>query len=241
MNRCRTEDYTAVLQAMVQLMHDTPRVHDFVMDFEAALWAAVRNCFPGSSIHGCVFHWTQSVWRKTQGLGLQQAYQEDERTHRLIRLLLALPFLPQEHIQPAFNILEPKANQAPALRELFQYVRDFWVLSTTFPPVSWSVFRRTIRTNNDAEGWHRRLNYRAQKGSLPFYLLVQLLRKEAALVTTEVTLVRAEQVRRHHRQAFRDINGKLEACWEKFAKDPRHPFRLLKSCAGIYAPALETE
>lgn len=35
---------------------------------------AMRKGFPTASIKGCVFHFTQAVWRKTQELGLKTTY-----------------------------------------------------------------------------------------------------------------------------------------------------------------------
>jgi hypothetical protein len=46
----------------------------------------------------------------------------------------------------------------------------------------WSVFMLSVRTNNDCEGWHRRLNVQARRGTLPFYTLIALLHEEARLV-----------------------------------------------------------
>ncbi|KAH3869882.1 hypothetical protein DPMN_033055 [Dreissena polymorpha] len=61
-----------------------------------------------------------------------------------------------------------------------------------WPIDSCCVFGRSIRTNNDCEGWHHRLNRRAKKGNLPFCLLLQLLCKEAKLLNTQVRLVRGK-------------------------------------------------
>ena len=43
----------------------------FVADFEAALWLALKDRFPRMPIQGCVFHWTQAVFREVQEHGLQ--------------------------------------------------------------------------------------------------------------------------------------------------------------------------
>jgi hypothetical protein len=58
-----------------------------------------------------------------------------------------------------------------------------------WPPQSWSVFMIPIHTNNDCEGWHRRINHAAMKHQLSFYLLIQLLHKKAQNVNIQVALV----------------------------------------------------
>ena len=49
---------------------------------------------------------------------------------------------------------------------------------------------QSIRTNNDIEGWHHSLNRRAAgQCSLPVYLFVALLHKEASPVLLQIRLV----------------------------------------------------
>ena len=57
-----------------------------------------------------------------------------------------------------------------------------WIRNSVWNVESWCVFNLSVRTNNDVEGWHRRLNYRANKANLPLYTLINLLYKEAELV-----------------------------------------------------------
>ena len=35
------------------------------------MWRAIQERFPGFTIQGCIFHWTQAVYRKVQEIGLQ--------------------------------------------------------------------------------------------------------------------------------------------------------------------------
>ena len=39
-----------------------------------------------------------------------------------------------------------------------QYIHDTWMKHSVWSIESWCVFKRNIRTNNDCEGWRRRLN-----------------------------------------------------------------------------------
>jgi len=67
---------------------------------------------------------------------------------------------PAEHIQPAFNNLRDSLPDDVDDRDesLVSYVNDTWISSRFWPPSSWCAFQSWIRTNNDVDGWHNRLN-----------------------------------------------------------------------------------
>ena len=62
---------------------------------------------------------------------------------------------------------------------------------------------QAVRTNNDVEGWHRRLNKRAVGGQVPLYVLVPLLHSEAKLVSIQMKLVSEGKLSRYHRRQYR--------------------------------------
>ena len=65
----RESDNRAVLSKIKDLTTSLA-VKTFVLDFEAATWAALRSVFADVHLHGCNFHFTQAIWRKIQALGL---------------------------------------------------------------------------------------------------------------------------------------------------------------------------
>lgn len=67
---------------------------------------------------------------------------------------MALPFLPPEHIRPAFSELNDQATEygIDSLLELTSYINSTWISSSLWTPENWSAFRETVRTNNDVEG-----------------------------------------------------------------------------------------
>lgn len=67
----------------------------------------------------------------------------------------------------------------------------------TWRPTDWSVFRESVRTSNDLEGYHRGINRRVNRASLPFYVMVPLLRDEARDVTIAPRLVSEIMVTRN--------------------------------------------
>ena len=50
------------------------------------------------------------------------------------------------------------------------------------------------RTNNDVEGWHRRINTKAGRTTLQFYLLVPLLHQEADHVDLTAKLLSSDKI-----------------------------------------------
>ena len=122
---------------------------------------------------------------------------------------MALCFLPAQHIEPIFRRLQDEATTAPLI-QFADYVHRTWIacVQTIWTPDSWSVYRLSIRTNNDIEGWHNRLKSRGS-AHMPFYLMVKLLHDEAVLVPVQVRLVSDSKLKRHQSAKFRNLQRKI--------------------------------
>ena len=83
-----------------------------------------------------------------------------------MRTIMALPVLPQEHIEPVFNIIS--ASAPPVFAPFIQYIRNQLISGDVFTVRNLSVFQMTIRTNNDVEGYHYRINAKAHKCKYTF-------------------------------------------------------------------------
>ena len=201
----RRKDYQVVLRA---LQGELRRLHgedvsfslDSAMaDFEAAVWLAFRHVFPAVEVRGCSFHWGQAVFRHIQELGMQHGFNNDPGLHQYCKQILALPHLPWEKIDSTLKELEEEAT-IEAKKNLCAYVRHTWLDNTLWHSSSWSAFYRCVRTNNDVEGWHRRLKSKAGRGQMNMYLLLQLLSTESALVGVNLTLLRESAIIRRQRR-----------------------------------------
>ena len=60
----KKKDYKAVFKAVIEMLPVQPTVKGIVIDYEMAVWSALREVLPSVKITGCVFHWTQAVWKK---------------------------------------------------------------------------------------------------------------------------------------------------------------------------------
>ncbi|XP_053384651.1 uncharacterized protein LOC123549348 [Mercenaria mercenaria] len=233
MSRRTKQDYIAVLTSLRSKL-ERPQVEWFMLDFEAAAWQALREVFPGCVLKGCVFHWSQRVYRKIQSEVLATAYLKKEDKYRYLRKLLSLPYLPSEQIPSAFHQLKQQALEVGGpILHVTQYVQGTWIEGSMWQPNHWSVFRETVRTNNDVEGWHRRINTRAGRADLEFYLLVPLLRREAKTVDLQIRLVSALLLTRLHRARYARLHGALFDAWDKYEDGELTTTQLLRRCSNI--------
>ena len=153
------------------------------IDFEAATLAAIRLCFPNSRIRGCLFHYGQAIWRKTQSLGLAARYKEDPAFNRFVRRALGLPFLPPHLIDDVWLEALNEVDDDEA-EQLKNYITLNWVdnLTARFPNEVWShhdnIGHHLQRTNNCLERWHRTINSTLTAAHPNVYKLIHILQKQ---------------------------------------------------------------
>ena len=75
-----------------------------------------------------------------------------------------------------------------------------------FPPESiftteiWFIYMKSIRTNNDVEGWHHRLNQSARRAQLPMYSLIQLLFDKSTKLSLQVRMLSENKLKRKQKR-----------------------------------------
>jgi hypothetical protein len=169
------------------------------------------------------------MFRKIQKSGLAVSYISKGNTYTFLRKLMALPFLPREHIPLAINKLKDSAQGR--LQTVVRYVEKRWISSRIYPIASWCVFREAIRTNNDVEGYHNDLNTQAVIGNPPFYLLCRLLHRESSLLPLQVILVCEGKHNRYQRKRSRYIQGRIFSLCNQYAQHQISASTLLRRYA----------
>lgn len=167
--------------------------------------------------------------------GLQTVYNQKDSVNTFLRQLMALPFLPPEHITDTFLQLDARAPQA--IVPVMNYVYSTWIDSTIFQIHHWSVFMSAIRTNNDVEGWHNRFNTNvATRGPVPFYQMVTELFAEAGDIPLQLKLVSEGKLQCYQRKKSRQVQGKVFSLWNDYCERTTSASNLLRECAAIYGP-----
>ena len=230
------DDYTAVLRRLVAHFKTTPALRTTVLDFEAAVWNAMRAVFPDVELRGCSFHWSQALWKHIQELRLTCSYMKRSLTHKFIRRLFSLPFLPAHAITPVFDSILTMPDIAEPLCQLLNYIKNTWISSRIWCPSSWSVYNSLIRTNNDVEGWHRCLNSRIHRHNLPLYQLIQVLYEEATILPLQAQLVSEGKLTRHEKTRNKQQQQKIVSIWDRYDHKELTELGVLKEIAIVYRP-----
>ncbi|KAH3738046.1 hypothetical protein DPMN_044651 [Dreissena polymorpha] len=92
----------------------------------------------------------RSVKMGFSSLGINTTYERREAFHALMRKLMSIPFLPGTHIPRAFSRLAERATTMET-GAVFDYIKSTWLEIAVWVPEEWSVYRQTVRMNNDTE------------------------------------------------------------------------------------------
>jgi len=108
----RTDSYVEVLEALKEV-DSSLNPSTVILDFEKAEHKAFKEVFPTSTIHGCLFHFAQSVWRRIRGeKAILALYNDTENPEyaRQIRCLAALAFVPIDRALAAYKVTDNSLN-----------------------------------------------------------------------------------------------------------------------------------
>lgn len=169
-----------------------------------------------------------------QEKGLAAAYMDHDSVHKYCRRLMSLPFLPAADIPAAFNAIKEKAKNQ-SLVDITDYIERTWIDSSMWPPRVWTAYRRHVRTNNDCESWHARLNRRAVSANLPLYKLILLLHRETVIVNIGLKVLSEEKIQRHPKRSTAVLEARLDTLWTEYEAGTRSADKLLRACSRIYA------
>ena len=207
--------FSIIAEAMGNLQLQ-PQLARATADFEIAMIKALKGHFPTVSVKGCFYHFAQAVWRKVQGLGLQEEYKTNPDLTKTVSKMLSLSLCPVRYVRIAWQAILADAPQVQNIDALCDYFSNTW-LNGNFPLPSWNHYSTNgPRTNNHVEGWHNKLNSAAGKAHPNVFELVELFRNEQAM--TEVTLqqLAAGGATRKRERCYRIKDRAIKRVQQKF-------------------------
>ena len=107
----------------------------------------------------------------------------------------------------------------PRHKYLLAYYERTWLQSTVWSPRNISVYHRLVRTNNDSEGYHRRLNGICREDHPPFYKLREILYNEVKLISRTAKLVSNQSVKMHRSRQTDELQSKIGSVWDDYDEE----------------------
>lgn len=88
-----------------------------------------------------------------------------------------------------FDNIRANAVANDKLDLLLNYVKRYWMDSSTFPLSTRNVYRKETQTNNNCKGWHRRISHCAMEKAPLMYCLILILFSEAEKLPLQKQMV----------------------------------------------------
>ena len=145
-----------------------------------------------------------------QKLGYINDYNNKNFEGKMLRKLMCLSYIPEEFIVSKFNEIKCELLEKNLYADLLDYMEKTYIYGNIWKPKYWSVYNMTVRTNNNVEGWHSRLNT-VVKANENFYNLVNALAKEADLIKINKKLLSENKLQRT-KQAY--LQSKIFDLWD---------------------------
>ncbi|KAG0711034.1 hypothetical protein GWK47_021558 [Chionoecetes opilio] len=151
---------------------------------------------------------------------------------------IATAHIPTSHINNAFNQLKDRCPQvqtaqAQKLHKLLNYLEKTWITSASCPPSTWSTYKRVVRTNNEVEGWHHRLNHNSPTKRMNLYLLINTLYDETKLLPLQVRLITQNKICRIQSKKTQSKQQKLKQLWTDYENHDMITSEYLRKCSEL--------
>ena len=216
-------------------------------DYELAAINAFKNVFPTIHVSGCFFHFSQSLWRKVQALGLTRYVkhsnltvsnahinEEKKKGRQWFLCAIGLALIPPHLVEKAWTeAMDEYTPDHVSSIKFNDYIVSTYVdcTSSRYPLHLWNVNHALVnnipRTNNHVEGYNNRL------GSLfpvhpHIYRFIELLRDEHLFQHHHAEQSRAYLPR--HQKSSKDINVKLIGLLDKHSNGELTDLELALHC-----------
>ena len=212
------------------------------MDFEVAIWTAVREYAPNVRITGCNYHFVAAIYKLVVDYGLKGEYHNPvvfPSVKDITRLVYALSFVPQNQVLTAFEEIDVFVTGTKQHHRIGNQVTNFltdvrtrWL--TRIP--DWNCYELEegqARTNNDAESFNMTWNQKVSRKNTLWQYLHQLQLSQQAQETRYSQHLLGRTISRIQERKQRDKEKAITRIKENFVAQ-RYP-SLLQYCQALSA------
>ena len=229
--------YDVVYARLRDVLPESVNPEMIMTDYEIALQGGLSQIFPNAEVVGCWFHYSQNVFKKLANVGLKNAFIENDIFKIWIKLVMALPLLPKEHIVPTWNELKhqpiPRLLSSQPLRKLKSYIQKTWIDQRI---EVLSVYGCTYRTNNSAESSNAQWNAKVGVKHPNFWHLLNVMHDEFEDTCLQMSCL-DNNVKITRRQRIKNVlnTQRLRAAEDKLLRGVYTPMEFLRTASYSFA------
>ncbi|XP_021370201.1 uncharacterized protein LOC110461178 [Mizuhopecten yessoensis] len=187
-----------------------------MLDFEVAARNEINAMFPLTTVKACFFHYTQCIWRKTQGCWLAARYKQDDELRKLVRRAAVLPLFPTRQVEDVwFNALDDNEDNSPEVTRFKDYVTETWVEGQQLDLRN-HYDNTGPRTTNHVEGWYSKVNRMCKHAHPNIYAIVKLLQKLQAAFEVRMIQLSAGGKPRPGKKKYGRLDERLTQLKDRF-------------------------
>lgn len=221
-----------VISSLVQLRPEM-KPSSVMTDFESPLFSAFSDTFDNVTLRGCLFHFSQCIWRKINTLpDIREMYCNDPDFSLQLRQILALAFIPPADVVDKFNELMRLpfyVENEGILQPLMDYYEDVWIgrpnrqgarRNPKFALEHWNQYNATIqnlpKTNNAVEGWHSAFSASLAKHPNIWAFIVAIQNENNLSMIKLSHAMRGEDVKQ--KKKYQTVNSRIKNIVQEYEK-----------------------
>ncbi|KAL0902685.1 hypothetical protein ABMA27_000502 [Loxostege sticticalis] len=168
------------------------------LDFEVAAINAFQQTFPEIIFKGCYYHFNRCLWKKAKSLKITTRVLK-----RHVSRCIGIARLPQSDIDEGYKYVIGRSPKDTKIKKFNKYFQIQWFKKQDFG--NCSCANEIIRTNNNIEGWHRKINGFVGRTHPTLAHLLDVLDSEKSSYDLKKTTNKKKR-------AYAEIDQEIESC-----------------------------
>ena len=184
------KSYEQILQ-ILKAKGNVDHPKNIIIDFEMAAYNAFKKSSQ-TSIHFCLFHFGQCIYRKIQKLGCSKEYETNEDFKLFVKCVTSLAFVPPNCVIKEFDKLQTKSKKFQNLNieSFMEYFKKNFIQNPKYPLESWNAHDRILNntklTSNSAEIFNRHFYSRFEQSHSGILTFIQKLKEHQSIMEQDI-------------------------------------------------------
>lgn len=177
MGRAKEEDYMYLFEfikdSIISQDGTVRRPRTGLTDFEIPMRRAIEKVWPEIILSGCNFHYCQALRRRA--LKIQELSTKITKAtyhHKILNMFMRLSLLPLDRVETGLRKLEQCITSMDLdddFEEFLTYFHRTWIV--LYKKEEWNVFNLDRRSNNNIEGYNRKVKQYIRRNPSPWLFL----------------------------------------------------------------------